>query len=176
VPTIVGPTLPDPHAGRVELLRADLVERFDVDPYANPFPQFTLYGLGDDADPTAVERAVERATADHAPVTVHTDGVGVFPGNHVWIPVARSPALTALQADVAPALATVGDAPTPYYEPHRWFPHVGLALGVDDDRAGDIVTFLLDDDVEWDFTVRNVTVTHIPSDGGDAEVVATVDL
>jgi hypothetical protein len=46
---------------------------------------------------------------------------------------------------------------------------------VDDDRAGDIVTFLLDRDLEWDFTVDTVTVTHVRSSGEEAEVVATVD-
>lgn len=174
--TIVGPTLPEPYYSTVESIRDDLVEAFGVEEYVNPFPHFTLYALDDDVDTAAVVDAVETATADHDPVAVHTDGVGVFPGNAVWLPVAKSPALTALHADVVEAVADLGDAPVPYYRPHRWFPHVGFALGLDDDRAGEAVSLLLDYDLEWDFTVDTVAVTRPPAPGERYERVATVDL
>ncbi len=176
MPTIVGPTLPEPQYSTVRSIRAELVDRFGVDEYVNPFPHFTLYVLDDDADTAAVIDAVERAVADHDPLGVHTDGVGLFPGNVVWLPVAKSPALTALHQDVVDAVADLGTPPVPYYRPHRWFPHVGFALGIDDELAGRIAEFLLDYDLEWDFTVDNVTVTRPPEDGEQYERAATVPL
>lgn len=173
--TIVGPTLPEPYYGTVESVWDDLVERFGIDRYANPYPHVTLYALDDGVDIGAVETALEAVTDDHGPFPVHTDGVGVFPGNHVWIPVARSPQLTDLHRDVVAALEELGTAPTPYYEPRRWFPHVGLALDLDAERAGEVVSFLLDYDLEWDLTLDNVTVTR-PSGTGPEHDAASVEL
>lgn len=174
--TIIGPTLPEPQFSRVQSIRSELLEQFGIEPYPNPFPHFTLYALDDEAPTERVVSALETATVDHDPVAVHTDGIGVFPGNVVWLPVAKSPALTALQTDVVRAVEDLGTPPVPYYRPHRWFPHVGFALGVEDEQAGAIVEFLLEYDLEWDFTVENVTVTRVSQDGGSDERVATVEL
>ncbi|WP_440008180.1 2'-5' RNA ligase family protein [Halomicrococcus sp. SG-WS-1] len=174
--TIIGPTLPDPYYSTVESIRDELVDKFGVDEYVNPFPHFTLYALDDDVDTATVEAAVEEATEEHSPFSVHTDGIGIFPGNVVWLPVAKSPQLTALHSDVVRAVENLGTAPEPYYEPQRWFPHVGFALDVDDERTRDIVSFLLEYDFEWDFTVDNITITRPPADRSEYEVVASVDL
>lgn len=176
MPTIIGCTLPDPYYSTVESIRDELVDSFGVDEYANPFPHFTLYPLDDDVDITAVVTAVEEATEEQSPFPVHTDGIGLFPQNVVWLPVAKSPELTALQSDVAQAVENLGTPPVPYYEPHRWFPHVGFAVGEDDEQTSDIVEFLLDYDFEWDFTVDNITITRPPADGEKYEVMASIDL
>ena len=173
---IIGPTLPDPYFSTIKSVRDDLVAEFGVDEYTNPFPHFILYPLDDTVDTTAVVAAVEEAAEHHDPVAVHTDGIGVFPGNAVWLPVAKSPQLTALHSGVVGAVEDLGMAPMPYYEPHRWFPHVGFALGLDDERTCDIVGFLLNYDFEWDFTVDNITITRPPADGAAYEVAASIDL
>lgn len=186
---IVGPTLPEPYFERVERLWDDLADRFGIDRYVNPYPHVTLYGLAETADVTAVEDAAERVAARHSPFTVRTDGLGVFPGAHVYVPVAKSPALLDLHRDAVEALSPLGDAPTDYYEPERWFPHVGLALSLDADLAGEVVGDLLDrgfdwedDGVEgggptdWEFTVDNLSITRPPADGGGHELVARFDL
>lgn len=172
---IIGPTLPEPQYSTVESIWDDLHETFAIDRYANPYPHFTLYGL-DDADLDSVEDAVREVAADHDPFAVHTDGIGVFPGNHVWIPVARSEPLAALHRDVVDAVADLGSAPVPFYDPHRWFPHVGLALALGDERAGEVVSYLLERDFEWDFTVDSIAITCPPPDGERHELVASVEL
>lgn len=176
MPTVIGCTLPDPYYSTVESIRAELVDAFGVDEYANPYPHFTLYALDGDADVPAVVTAVEEATEGQGPLSVHTDGIGLFPQNVVWLPVAKSPRLTTFQSDVAQAVGDVGTPPVPYYEPHRWFPHVGFAVGDDDEQTSDIVEFLLDYDLEWDFTVDTVTITRPPDDGGKYERIVSVDL
>lgn len=173
--TIIGPTLPEPQFDRVQSIRSELVEQFGIEPYPNPFPHFTLYALDDEVATERVVAQLDPATADHGPVSVHTDGIGVFPGNVVWLPVAKSPALTALHADVVGAVEDLGTPPVPYYRPHRWFPHVGFAFDVDDEQASGILEFLLEYDLEWEFTVENVTVTR-PDEDGTYERVATVEL
>lgn len=176
MPTIIGCTLPDPYYSTVESIREELVEMFGVDEYANLFPHFTLYPLDDDVTITAVETAVEEAAEEQSPFTVHTDGIGLFRHNVVWLPVAKSPELTAFQSAVVQAVEDLGTPPVPYYEPHRWFPHVGFAVGEDSEQAGDIVEFLLDYDLEWDFTVDNITITRPPADGEKYEMMASIDL
>jgi 2'-5' RNA ligase len=176
VPTIIGCTLPEPYSSTVESIRDELVDEFGVDEYANPFPHFTLYALDEDVDVQAVATAIEEAAEDHAPFSVHTDGIGLFPQNVVWLPVAKSPQLTAFQSDVVQAVEDIGTPPVPYYEPHRWFPHVGFAVGESDEQTGEIVEFLLDYDLEWDVTVDTVTITRPPDDGETYEQLASVDL
>jgi 2'-5' RNA ligase len=173
---IVGPTLPDPYFERVEAVWDDLADRFGIDRYVNPYPHVTLYGLDDAADIDAVVAAVERITAAHDPFTVRTSGLGTFPGAHVYVPVAKSPALLDLHRDAVDALAPLGDAPTDYYELERWFPHVGLALSLDTALAGEVVGDLLERGFDWAFTVDNVSVTRPAAGGGEHELVATVDL
>ena len=173
MPTVVGPTLPESYAERVRSVRAELVREFGIDEYPNPFPHFTL-AVRENADLDRLTAAVREAVADHDPISVHTDGIGVFPGAVVWLPVAKSPALTDLHRDVFAAVADVGTAYEPYYQPGRWFPHVGLALGVGDEQAGEMVQHLLGRDFEWDFTVSEIALTTV-GDGGPA-VAGTVEL
>jgi 2'-5' RNA ligase len=174
--TIVGMPLPDPYSSTIESVRDELVAAFDVDPYANPFPHFSLYALAEDVDVDAVEDAVADAASAHESFDVQTDGVGVFPGNHVWLPVARRPELTDLHCDVVDALAGFDRAPVPFYEPRRWFPHVGFALGLDDQRAAAVVEHLLDFDFEWTVEMDTITITRPPAEGERYEEVASIDL
>lgn len=174
MPTIVGCPLPKPYDGRVESIREELVAAFGVEEYPNPFPHFTLYALPEDIEIPPVVGAVERAIDDRSPVTVHTDGIGVFPQGVVWLPVAKSPELAALQSAVVRELEE--PAPVPYYEPGRWFPHVGFAGTESDGQTGAIVEFLLEYDLDWEFTVEEITVTRPPAEGAPHERLATIDI
>lgn len=172
---IVGPTLPEPHYSTVKQVWADLDAEFGFGDVVNPFPHFTLYGL-DDADIDAVERVVADVAANHEPFSVRTDGIGVFPGNHVYVPVTHSRTLGALHYEMVDELRALGESLMPFYEPGSWFPHVGLALGVDDEQTGEVVSFLLDYDFAWEFTVDNVEVEFLGDEASQFERVASVDL
>lgn len=173
--TIIGPTLPGPYYESVESVWKEIAEEFGDNGISNPIPHFTLYGL-DEVNVDALEEALREVAADHEPFTVRTDGLGIFPGNHVYVPVARSAELAALHRDVVRATGRLGTAPTPYYEPGQWFPHIALAVEIDDDRTGDLVHHLLDRDFVWEFTVDNVEVTRLPSEGAEYELVSGVEL
>jgi len=175
---IVGPTLPEPYHSDVESVWNEIAEEFGTNGISNPIPHFTLYGLDGDSDIDALERALETALGDWDPFEIRTDGFGIFPGDHVWIPVAKSPRLTSLHQDVVEVARECGTAPTPYYEPHRWFPHVALALGFDSERVGDIVRFLRtsDYDFERELTVDNVEITYRPEGAEEFERVASIPL
>lgn len=81
--TIIRPTLPGPYYSTINSVRDDLVAEFGVDEYLNPFPHFTLYPLDDTVDTTAIVAAVKEAAKHHEPVSVHMDGISVFPGTAV---------------------------------------------------------------------------------------------
>jgi len=173
---IVDPTLPDPYYERVETVWDDLVAEFGIDRYVNPYPHVTLYALDDVSNVAVVEDAVRDVAANHGPVPVQTDGIGVFPQNAVWLPVARSPELASLHRDVVSGIEGHGDPPVPFYDPARWFPHVGFALGLDDDLTGEIVTYLLNYDFEWSFTFETIAITRPPAEGAEHELVAEIEL
>jgi len=176
MPTIIGCELSDPYFSTVKSIREDLVDTFDIEEYPNPFPHFTLSPLDEDVDIDGVVTAVEAATEDQAPFAVHTDGIGLFRHNVVWLPVAKSPELTTFQSRVVAAVSDFGTPPVPYYEPHRWFPHVGFAVGDDDEQTGEIVEFLLDYDFDWEFQVETITITRPPAAGDQYDVMAAIDL
>jgi len=176
VAVIVGPALPETYSERIESVWDDLVAEFGIERYVNPYPHVTLSPLADDVDVDRVETAVRDACRSHDPVPVRTDGVGVFPQTAVWLPVARSPELAALHRDVVDALAGFGEPPVPFYEPERWFPHVGLALGIDDELAGEIVTYLLEYDFQWAFEFETIAITRPPADADEHELVTEIEL
>jgi hypothetical protein len=148
---IVGPTLPEPYYSDVEAVWSEIAEEFGHHGVSNPIPHFTLYGLDGTADIDALEGALETALGDWDPFEVRTDGLGIFPGDHVWIPVAKSPSLTTLQQDV-------------------------VEVAQESQRVGDIVRFLrtFDFDFERQFTVDNVEITHRPAGAEEFERVASV--
>jgi 2'-5' RNA ligase len=174
---IVGPTLPEPYYSDVEDAWEAIAEEFGTNGISNPIPHFTLYGLELETDLDTLEAALRDTVAGTDPFPLRTDGLGVFPGDHVWIPVARSRALDRLHREVVDTATEHGSAPTPYYEPDRWFPHIGLALGFDSDTVGDIVGFLREreDDFGREFTVDNVEITYRPDDAEAFERVASID-
>lgn len=153
----------------------DIDAEFGDNGISNPYPHFTLYGLGD-ADLDAVVETVERVADEHGPFSVRTDGVGVFPGNHAYIPVTHSNELGNLHTSIVDELTQLGDSLMPFYEPGSWFPHIGLALGVDDDQISDVVSFLLDYDFAWEFVVDNIEIEHRPEDESEFERIASIDL
>ena len=172
--TIVGCPLPEPYDGRVESIREELVAAFGVEGYPNSFPQFTLCALPEDVEIPLVVGAVERAVDNRSPMMVHTDGIGVFPQGVVWLPVAKSPELAVLQSAVVRELEE--PAPVPYYEPGRWFPHVGFAGTGSDGQTGAIVEFLLEYDLDWEFTVEEITITCPPAEGELREQLTAIDI
>lgn len=174
---IVGPTLPEPYYSDVEDTWAAIAEEFGTNGISNPIPHFTLYGLDGNVDLEALEAALGDTVAGTDPFTLRTDGLGVFPGDHVWIPVARSGALDRLHRAVVDTVTAHGSAPTPYYEPDRWFPHIGLALGFDSDTVGEIVGFLREREYDFsrEFTVDNVEITSRPDGAAEFERVAAIE-
>lgn len=184
---IVGPTLPEPYYGEVEDCWAAVEEQFGTHGVRNPYPHVTLYCLDDvdrdgavdsdgEIDLDELESRLESVAERHDLFTVRSDGLGVFPGDHVWIPVAKSPALAELHGDVVESIMDLGTAPTPYYDPHRWFPHVGLALGFDSDTVGDVVTLLRNRDFAWEFSVDNLEITRLREGDDEYERVGSIDL
>ncbi|MFC6992992.1 2'-5' RNA ligase family protein [Haladaptatus sp. GCM10025707] len=155
---IVGALLPDPYYERIESVWADIEAEFGANGIHNPFPHFTQYGVTEPATVPVVESALEAVVARHDPVTVRTDGIGIFPGNTFYIPVTQSRALAQLHEDVVDDVSRLGDAPSSYYEPGSWFPHVGLAIQIPDANTGDLASFLLDYDFSWEFDIETLAV------------------
>ncbi|MFC7046263.1 2'-5' RNA ligase family protein [Halobacteriaceae archaeon GCM10025711] len=180
--TIIGPNLPEPQFSAVKTLWEDIADEFGEDSIGvqyedvNPYPHITMYALDDAAAVGTIASAVESAVEHHDPFTVTTDGVGVFPGNNVWLPVGKSPQLLELHRDVVEAVHPLGTAPVPYYEPHRWFPHVGFALQVADEQIGDVVSFLLGYDLEWEIPIDDISITRKPTPEAAHELEATIEL
>jgi hypothetical protein len=139
-------------------LVTELRARFDVHAVADvaSFPHVS-YQLADEFD--GVSEAVERIAARVAPFTIHTAGLGLFPGPVVFVGVARSPALAALHTEVW--AASVAIEPHAYYDANRWMPHITLAQhDLPAALVPEIASWLSTRDLAWEITIDTLAFAH----------------
>ena len=147
-----------PTEAKVVELLTELRARFAVHAVADvaSFPHVS-YQIADEFD--GVSAALERIAARVAPFTIHTAGLGLFPGPVVFVGVARSPALAALHAEVW--AASVAIAPHPHYEADRWMPHITLAQhDLPAALVPEITSWLSTYDLAWTITIDTLAFAH----------------
>jgi len=141
----------------VELL-TELRARFGVHAVADAasFPHVS-YQLADEFD--GVSEALERIARRVAPFTIHTAGLGLFPGPVVFVGIARSPALAALHAEVW--AASVATQPHAYYDADHWMPHITLAQhDLPAAIVPEVTSWLATRELAWDITIDTLAFAH----------------
>jgi 2'-5' RNA ligase len=156
--------LDDRHYALVEALWEELGQKFDVrGMYVVTYPHFS-FQVAARYDDEACERVLRELAARTRPFRVRTAGLGVFTvaSPILYIPVIRSPALSALHAEVWRGISqTVPGAVAHYYSPEEWVPHITLAHGdIDPDKLAAIVRVLSQRNFHWELTVNNLAVIY----------------
>lgn len=156
--------LDDRHYAKVEALWEELGQKFDVrGMYVTPYPHFS-YQVAEAYDDEACENSLRELASKTTPFRVRTAGLGIFTVANpiLYIPIVRSPALSALHREVWHNIRqTIPGAVAHYYSPEEWQPHITLAQGdIDPDKLADIVRVLSHRNFHWEFTINNLAIIY----------------
>ncbi|HEX8474574.1 MAG TPA: 2'-5' RNA ligase family protein [Pyrinomonadaceae bacterium] len=155
--------LDDEHYALVESIWAELDREFGVHGiYTTPFPHFS-YQVAQSYDTEAVEPILQQVASRITPFKIKTAGLGIFNVTHpvLYIPVVRSPVLSALHETLWNEITTFAAGAPEYYRPDMWMPHITLAHGdVDWDKLTELVRSLRERQFHWELTVNNLSVIY----------------
>ena len=130
--------------------------------YAAPYPHVTFHAARDYPDEDVAD-VLRRVTGNSPPVTVRTGGLGVFTGEApiLYLPVARSEALTDLHARLYRRLVELSRDENPHYHPQRWLPHITIAMSdVDAKAAGKAVKRLAERTFDWETRIDRLALVY----------------
>lgn len=155
--------LDNEHYGLVEGIWRDIEHEFGVHGiYATPFPHFS-YQVAESYDLEGVEPILERIAARVAPFKLRTAGLGIFNVTHpvLYIPIVRSPVLSALHEVLWDEIAGFAKEAPEYYHPTQWMPHITLAHGdIDRDKLAEIVRVFSGRQFHWEMSVNNLSLIY----------------
>jgi hypothetical protein len=126
--------------------------------WVTPFPHFS-YQIAQGYDQERLKPAVRGIVAAAQPFDVHVTGVALFtsPAPVLYLPVVRTPALSAWHRRVWDEVLPSALEPLAYYHPDCWVPHITLAHGdLDADRAAEAVRLLAGRSFDWRLPVDNL--------------------
>ena len=121
--------------------------------------------------PRALRSIADRTSG----VSSRTSGIGMFLGNDVvvYLPVVRSPELSAVHVRVRDAARALVAAPSDddaYYEPGSWTPHITLArIPRRPEVVSAVMSGLVPLNLAWDLTIRDLAL--IASEAGQQEII-----
>jgi len=93
-----------------------------------PWPHLS-YHIAPGYDLIRLEAGLGPLARETRPLEIRTTGLGIFTGPTpvLYLAVTRSPALSALHAQVWAACDAAAEDPSPLYAPNVWVPHITLA-------------------------------------------------
>lgn len=129
---------------------------------STPVPHFS-YHVADAYDPEILAATLLSVAASNAGFRVRTSGLGVFTGEHnvVYIPIVRSPILTAMHHILWRQLSRASEGVSRLYHPDNWLPHITLvdnpALAP---HLGEVMRLLTDLDFRWEIEITNIALLY----------------
>lgn len=155
--------LDDEHYALLENIWDELDREFGVRGiYATPFPHFS-YQVAEEYDLEQVEPLLRDVASRVAPFKIKTAGLGIFNATHpvLYVPVVRSPVLSALHETLWGALACHATNAPDYYHPALWMPHITLAHGdIDWAKLTELVRALGHRQFHWEVSVNNLSIIY----------------
>ena len=139
--------------------------------HSTPLPHFSWH-IAQDYDFPSLLPDLQGIAASTRPFTGHTSGLGMFTRESpvLYFPVVRTSPLSEIHARIWERAIRHSQAPSPYYEPSAWMPHITLAYG--DLNLASLccaVERLAFDLVNWEISVDNLAIVH-QSDSQDGEL------
>jgi 2'-5' RNA ligase len=160
--------LPDPYYRHVETLWDELEEIGQLSGIrVTPYPHFS-WQIAECYDQNRLEMLIQQFAAKAVRFSVRTSGIGIFCGLKpvIYIPIVKNEELLNFHARLweLAAPAAIEDAPSPYYHPERWMPHISLAYGdVSPDNIATVLTHLAFKDYNWEMEVNNIAYISEPT-------------
>ena len=111
---------------------------------------------------------IRRLASETKRFTVRTTGIGVFSGPQpvIYIPVVKNKSLLNFHAHLWELITptVIEDAPSPYYHPDHWMPHISLAYSdVKLDNIGAVMARLAFETYNWEMEVNNIAYISEPT-------------
>jgi len=135
--------------------------------YVTPFPHFS-YHVAEHYDIGSLHPMLEEFAAKTAPFEVLTTGLGIFTDSLnpvLYVNVARSPQLSAIQAALWPQIAEASAGIVEYYHPQQWVPHITLGHGdITRENLSAAIKVLSHWDFVWQISVDNIALLFNPGD------------
>lgn len=155
--------LDNEHYALVESIWAELEREFGVRGiYVTPFPHFS-YQVAESYAVEAVEATLRETALSAQPFKIRTAGLGIFNVTHpvLYIPIVRSPELSALHEHLWQRLAPAANSAPEYYRPEMWMPHITLAHGdINQDKLAEIVRAFGERQFHWEINVNNLSLIY----------------
>lgn len=110
-----------------------------------------------------LETALQELTAAAAPFTLRTTGLAVFTGPSpvVFIPVVKTPALSAFHKVIWEKVQPLAIAPSLHYAPDAWVPHITLAYGdVTPENLGCAMEMLAFRSFDWEIQIDHLALVY----------------
>lgn len=147
------------HTRQVRELWQEIDGRFHIsNPLVTFAPHFS-YHIAESYDVAKVASVLREVAQQTAVFTVAATGIGIFPGADpvVYIPIARNAALAALQETLWTAVNPISQAPSAYYQPPNWLPHITLVQSAKSPiDLGPLVKWLHRQSISWEIRVSSI--------------------
>lgn len=132
-----------------------------------PIPHFSwIVGEGFEFEPLSRELAA--FARERAPFEARTSGLGVFTGREdivLYIALVKDKALADAHGAIWDLARPYVPAPSAYYEPAGWVPHITLAHGdTDPERLACAVRLLAREELHWSFPVTELSLVFQEED------------
>lgn len=153
------------HSARVEALWDELAQGCGLTGiHVTPIPHFS-YQIAGDYDWEGVQTAMEELAARTKPFQITTTGLALFTGERIvaYLPVVRTAALSALHQEIWQQVQPHSVAPSLYYAPSFWMPHISLAYqDVTPERLICLMARLAGRTFDWQIEIDNLTMIYEP--------------
>lgn len=133
--------------------------------HVTPLPHFS-WQIAEDYDWDALKIALGELVAGIQPFTIYTGGLALFTGESpvVYIPVVRTRQLSELHEIIWERLTPLSRAPSLYYAPDFWMPHISLAYNdIDPQKLTCLMEKLAFRAFHWEIEIDNLTLIYEPA-------------
>lgn len=160
------------YRARVEAIMQELKEQCGIaGGFVTPIPHFS-YSIAPRYDQEGLQARLGALAAATRPFSVRTAGLGLFPGERpvVFLAVVKTPELMAFHQRVWEQTIDLAEAPSPYYAPDRWVPHITVAMfDVTRENINCLMQRLAFAPIDWELKVNQIGTIIQPPGGVGTE-------
>lgn len=129
--------------------------------------------IAQECDETKVKDEIDRLRKRHFPFVIKTNGIGIFTGKRpaVYIQIKPTVELLKFQSTLFEVFSKLSKKPKKHYIPHRWIPHISLAIeDVSDENIAKLIAYLLPITFKHDVRIESISLVRRKK-GMDMEVL-----
>jgi len=130
--------------------------------HATPFPHFSWH-IAEAYKLAPLKEIMKTVISDEVPFEIHTTGIAVFKGEIpvVYIPIARTKALSELHEKICEEVSPVSTLESAYYTPKFWMPHISLGfIDLDLVNINCLIEKVRTRNFNWSINIDNIALIY----------------